>query len=1152
MDWKRHACGWLGTALVAVFAACSTGADDRASVSQHALSAPRLVDLNTTLGVDYASDPGSFTRFRDAGFAFFATRADVGRELFVSDGTPAGTRLVANLNPTGNSPLTTPALARVGDLLAFGASDGTRDDLWLSDGTAAGTRPLTRDGGWRGLPAELADGLYFVSSASGSTTAGLFRLAVGDSTPTHLASLPGCSAVRRQASGLSRFAFICEGGLPSVRTVWISDGTATGTLAAATLSGAAQALVMRVDEVWFGDGADVRRIAAGSTTPTTVATLTSPVLELVFLGDVPHVRTSTSFVRLDGATTTDLAALCGSASVVTSPVPGELLLLPCNTSPELHRVRADGGLEPLVGQLTATGPLLRLETRVAFRNNNGDLFLTDGTDAGLQRRRFSLAIGPLVEALELSGSLFFTAADVTVPVANRELWSAPLSDLDAGAPWLNLNPARSSSSPRAPVPWRGGVALLATTPAVGEEVHVVDDAGARLIDVGFPNSGLVPFGDALYGTAFPSGTEAVFRTRGQPGDVERFTAVGVGDLAATTTRVLGFVQTASGNTWSLRDFSALDAGAPVLVDVVTNYVFGPCCLGVEGSEAAFPVRSPDAGFELWRTDGTPAGTRVIARFFNGVSTFGMLTQPSGPFVFFTNFAGRLMATEADGGVREVLQAGYLSETRQGYVVVGSVNTARTIYRLENGALSELVRGLSASVQPRTLTEWQGRLVFTYGPRAWVSGPDAGWSPIGDGVTWKATQASSANGAFSSVVVAGGSLFFAGATPATGTELWRLRTPEDTPELVVDLRPGPDGSEPDDLVFDGRRLLFAADDGSATGRELWAIDLDASELDAGVPPVGGGGGTGTGGGSATGGGGATGGGSATGDGGSASDAGTADAGQGRLLQPGCLTDADCGAPGVTCDRSFPGGFCTRTCQRDTDCAVGAMQGLCTPVGSGRQCLRACTRGDGPACDAVGSACVQLDETDPFTGVCYRSCFGPGTTPPAGGPSSCVTGYACDPYSLACVEEPVPVTTGAPNGSPCTADADCASRFCIPEVEGGLATGYIGGLCVSFGARRPNAGTEPLARSNCPQGSVAYGGLGVGDSVACAKGCTAPSPTDYRGDCREGYACFGESPDGVTREGLCDVIVCDMPPFVGLPNRGCPTGFTCSSLGRCARN
>ncbi|GEN07223.1 ELWxxDGT repeat-containing protein [Myxococcus fulvus] len=95
-----------------------------------------------------------------------------GEELWVSDGTPAGTRRVKDVRPgaTGSEPA---ALAVAGGQLYFTADDGTHGrELWTSDGTARGTR-LFKDlvpGAEGSSPANVTsiqDRLFFSATLAG-------------------------------------------------------------------------------------------------------------------------------------------------------------------------------------------------------------------------------------------------------------------------------------------------------------------------------------------------------------------------------------------------------------------------------------------------------------------------------------------------------------------------------------------------------------------------------------------------------------------------------------------------------------------------------------------------------------------------------------------------------------------------------------------------------------------------------------------------------------------------------------------------------------------------------------------------------------------------------------------------------------------------
>src|SRR6185295_17872060 len=74
------------------------------------------------------------------GTLFFIAKDDAhGAELWKSDGTTAGTLMVADIIP-GSAGSINGHLTNVGGTLFFGATDGIHGvELWKSDGTAAGT-----------------------------------------------------------------------------------------------------------------------------------------------------------------------------------------------------------------------------------------------------------------------------------------------------------------------------------------------------------------------------------------------------------------------------------------------------------------------------------------------------------------------------------------------------------------------------------------------------------------------------------------------------------------------------------------------------------------------------------------------------------------------------------------------------------------------------------------------------------------------------------------------------------------------------------------------------------------------------------------------------------------------------------------------------
>ncbi len=105
---------------------------------------------------------------------FFAGNDSVGEELFTSDGTQAGTRMVKDINPGEDSSSSWKVTIIYPDSLNrlyFLANDGTHGpELWISDGSEAGTvlvkdiNTLTEDSVGLGFPAVGIDNvLYFLA-----------------------------------------------------------------------------------------------------------------------------------------------------------------------------------------------------------------------------------------------------------------------------------------------------------------------------------------------------------------------------------------------------------------------------------------------------------------------------------------------------------------------------------------------------------------------------------------------------------------------------------------------------------------------------------------------------------------------------------------------------------------------------------------------------------------------------------------------------------------------------------------------------------------------------------------------------------------------------------------------------------------------------
>lgn len=205
-----------------------------------AASTQMLKDLNT--GISEFSAPKDFTPCNGKMF-FLAFTDDTGLELWITDGTAIGTQMVKDINPGATGCGT--------DLIAvqdwqhlvvfqnkvyFLADDGTHgEELWVSDGTTAGTT-LVKDinpGTAGSFPIYLKvfnERLIFQAYTpsqgaelwiSDGTTAGTHILK--DINPGTESSGPGTFTAFK-----GKLYFNADNGING-NELWISDGTASGT-----------------------------------------------------------------------------------------------------------------------------------------------------------------------------------------------------------------------------------------------------------------------------------------------------------------------------------------------------------------------------------------------------------------------------------------------------------------------------------------------------------------------------------------------------------------------------------------------------------------------------------------------------------------------------------------------------------------------------------------------------------------------------------------------------------------------------------------------------------------------------------------------------------------------------------------------------------
>jgi ELWxxDGT repeat protein len=405
-----------------------------------------------------ASDPSEFVAFN--GLLYFAANdGNVGRELWSSDGTAAQTRVVADLN--GGVPDSNPTDLFVanGSLFLFALDSTNTPRLWRSDGSNAGTLPIAavaprpvpfRAPGCDSKGVQIAGTIYFAGydAAAGvqlwktdGTGAGTQRVTATPST-TH-GSFGVC-----YLTAFNGRVFFSAGDASSGfgRELWVSDGTAAGTMMFKDInSGAADSLPQFLtafdSHLYFsandGSGATNLWSSDGTATGTAqqAAFTTGPIAAIV--GSTPGAL----FVAATNGATTDLWSTDGSIANRTSLIQaltgvstlvahGDLYVggsTGAGSASTANLYVSDGTASATHGIFSMPGVSITPDSLADFngitlfqttdQSSTGNLWSTDGTAAGTK------ALGNIAAAaggLTVGQNFFFVGDDGTT---GAELWA---------------------------------------------------------------------------------------------------------------------------------------------------------------------------------------------------------------------------------------------------------------------------------------------------------------------------------------------------------------------------------------------------------------------------------------------------------------------------------------------------------------------------------------------------------------------------------------------------------------------------------------------------------------------------------------------------------------------------------------------------------
>jgi len=254
------------------------------------------------------------------------------------------------------------------------------------------------------------------------------------------------------------------------------------------------------------------------------------------------------------------------------------------------------------------------------------------------------------------------------------------------------------------------------------------------------------------------------------------------------------------------------------------------------------------GTELWATDGTDAGTRLVKDIYPG----GISSTPDDRFIVFNNriyfsaetqangreiwtsdgtAAGTVLLKDINTGTGSSNLRGLYKTTLAGnflYFVCNTPGEGEELWRTDGTAAGTIllkdIKPAALSSTPIILGTYNNKLIFsaddlTHGREPWLSdGTPAGTSMLKDIAT--GAMSSSAD----NFIEFNGKMLFAASNFMNGQELWQSDGTGIGTTLLKDIQPGDWGSSPllINAIKVGNKLFFAAYSNDA-GMELWQTD-----------------------------------------------------------------------------------------------------------------------------------------------------------------------------------------------------------------------------------------------------------------------------------------------------------------------------------------
>jgi ELWxxDGT repeat protein len=586
---------------------------------------------------------------------FFKGRSfEAGNELWVTDGSTGGTRLVKDIWP-GLSSGNPESITRVGDRVFFVADDGSGRQLWVSDGTAAGTK-VTRnldhpEVGWGG-PSHLTsmgswllfvvdDGIHggelWRSDGTPQGTAIVVDLWTGPGGTSSISDQLTDGAFPVLPSGVALFNAYGEGS--SGPYAWRTDGTVEGTWKLRDCAGScpfyswgfvvwgkhAYFTVLKdqeTTELWRTDGSREGTVgpskACGGRCPFNSPGRLSVVGERLLVAVTgAYWTTDQESGRWQRSEVPQVVVPYGTDWVALSDVNGRLDFSTASTEPiegwigggeGAVRYRPPSGL-PSGGMLFGCArPINERVSSLLVRASESEAWhLLRSFDFNYRWNRCQARMAAFRGGVLLAGS---------EPATGIELWFSDGSE-DGTYPVKDLVPGPDGSCPDKFFAL-GDRAVFEAADQEGKPGLWVTDGttgGTQLIRAGFGQAGGVLVGDKAFLYSWATG--GLYVTDGTTAGTHQVTsglyAIGTRGLASYKGLLfLSGDSSTRGTELYSTDGTTLPSGKVPIADINPGPgSSSPRWLAVMQDTLYFAADDGVHGAELWATDGTAAGTRLI-------------------------------------------------------------------------------------------------------------------------------------------------------------------------------------------------------------------------------------------------------------------------------------------------------------------------------------------------------------------------------------------------------------------------------------------------------------------------------------------------------------------------------------------------------------